>query len=68
MLHDGPQFGRSGAAEGDVVEDTGLVGIDAVAVVPVQLARRCALGVEVDAEEKGQFSTGGADKLLEELK
>ena len=57
VLHDGPQFGRSGAAEGDVVEGAGLVGVDAVAVVPVQLARRCALGVEVDAEEEGQFPT-----------
>ena len=57
MLHDRPQFGRPGTAEGDVVEGAGLVGVGAVAVVPVQLPRRFAVGVEVYAEEKRQFST-----------
>ena len=57
VLHDRPQFGRPGTAEGDVVEGAGLVGVGAVAVVPIQLARRFAVGVEVYAEEKRQFST-----------
>ena len=58
VLHDRPQIGRPVAAEGDVVEGARrLVGVDAVAVVPVELARGGALGVEVDAEEEGQFST-----------
>ena len=42
--------------EGYVVEGSGLVGISAVAIVPVEFSRRLAVGIEVDAEEKWEFS------------